>query len=163
MWSLLLYYISDIRCHKSSTDRCLEENQQTVSPAGKRVPWTTKSNQLILREINPEYSLQGLMLKLKLQYFGHFMQRANSLAKILMLGKIEGRRRIGRQRMRWLEDESASPTRWTWVWASSRGWWWTGKPGVLQSMESQNNKKASKSAGLKSPRSVFKTLIGVVP
>ena len=70
-------------------------------------------------------------------YFGHLMRWADSLEKTLMLGKIEGRRRIGRQRMRWLEDESASPTRWTWVWASSRGWWWTGKPGVLRFMGSQ--------------------------
>ena len=68
-----------------------------------RVPWTAKrSNQSILKEISPEYSLEGLMLKLKLQYFGHLMQRADSLAKTLMLGKIEGRRRRGQQRMRWL-------------------------------------------------------------
>ena len=68
------------------------------------VPWTAKrSNQSILKEINPEYSLEGLMLKLKLQYFGHLMQRANSLEKTLMLGKIEGRRRRGQQRMRWLD------------------------------------------------------------
>ena len=68
-----------------------------------RVPWTARSNQSILKEINPEYSLETLMLKLKLQYFGHLMQRANSLEKTLMLGKIEGRRRRGQQRMRWLE------------------------------------------------------------
>ena len=68
------------------------------------VPWTArKSNQSILNEINPEYSLEALMLKLKLQYFGHLMQRANSLEKTLMLGKIEGRRRRRRQRMRWLD------------------------------------------------------------
>ena len=68
-----------------------------------RVPWTAKrSNQSILKEINPEYSLEGLMLKLKLQYFGHLIQRANSLEKTLMLGKIEGRR-SGRQKMRWLD------------------------------------------------------------
>ena len=69
-----------------------------------RVPWTTRrSNQSILKEISPEYSLEGLMLKLKLQYFGHLMQRTDSLEKTLMLGKIEGRRRRGRQRMRWLD------------------------------------------------------------
>ena len=69
-----------------------------------RVPWTTKrSNQSTLKEISLEYSLEGLMLKLKLQYFGHLMPRANSLEKTLMLGKIEGRRRRGRQRMGWLE------------------------------------------------------------
>ena len=69
-----------------------------------RATWTAKrSNQSILKEINPEYPLEGLMLKLKLQYFGHLMQRADSLEKTLMLEKIEGRRRRGRQRMRWLD------------------------------------------------------------
>ena len=69
-----------------------------------RVLWTARrSNQSILKEINPEYSLEGLMLKLKFQYFGHLMQRADSLEKTLMLGKIEGRRRRGRQRTRWLD------------------------------------------------------------
>ena len=69
-----------------------------------RVPWTTRrSNQSILKEINPEYSLEGLMLKLRLQPFGHLMQRTDSLEKTLILGKIEGRRRRGRQRTRWLE------------------------------------------------------------
>ena len=68
-----------------------------------RVPWAVRrSNQSILKEINTEYSWEGLMLKLKLQYFGYLMQRANSLEKILMLGKIEGRRRRGEQRMRWV-------------------------------------------------------------
>ena len=69
-----------------------------------RVPWTARrSNQSILKEISPEYSLEGLMLKLKLQYSGHLMQRTDSLEKTLMLGKIEGRRRRGHQRMRWLD------------------------------------------------------------
>ena len=69
-----------------------------------RVPWTTRrSNQSILKEINPEYLLEGLMLKLKFQYFGHLIQRADSLEKTLMLGGIGGRRRRGRQRMRWLD------------------------------------------------------------
>ena len=69
-----------------------------------RVPWTARrSNQSILKEINPEYSLEGLMLKLKLQYFGHLMGRTDSLEKTLMLGKIEGKMRRGRQRMRWLD------------------------------------------------------------
>ena len=97
-----------------------------------RVPWTAiSSNQSILKEISPEYSLQGQMLKLSLQYFGHLMQRTDSLEKTLILGKIEGRRR-GRQRMRygWM----VSLTRWTWVWTSSGSWWWTGKPGMLQSV-----------------------------
>ena len=66
-----------------------------------RIPWTARSNQSVLKEINPDYSLEGLMLRLKLQYFGHLMQRANSLEKTLMLGKMEGRRRSGQQRMRW--------------------------------------------------------------
>ena len=70
-----------------------------------RVPWTDRrSNQSILKEINPEYSLEGLMLKLKLQYLGHLMQRASSLEKTLILGKSEGRRRRGQQRMRWLDS-----------------------------------------------------------
>ena len=69
-----------------------------------RVPWTARrSNQSVLKEISPEYSLEGLMLKLKLQYFGHLMRRVDSLEKTLMLGKFEGRRRRGRQRMRWLD------------------------------------------------------------
>ena len=69
-----------------------------------RVPWTARrSNQSILKEISPEYSLEGLMLKLKLQYFGHLMRRTDSLEKTLMLGKIEGRRKRGQQRMKWLD------------------------------------------------------------
>ena len=69
-----------------------------------RVPWTARrSNESILKKINPEYSLEGLILKLKLQHFGHLMRRADSLEKTLMLGKIEGRRRRGQQRMRWLD------------------------------------------------------------
>ena len=95
-------------------------------------PLDCKENQpVILKEINPEYSLEGLMLKLKLQYFGPLMQRANSLEKTVMLGKIEGRRRRGWQG--W-DGRMASPTQWTWIWVNSRNWWWTGKPGVLQSM-----------------------------
>ena len=79
-----------------------------------RVPWTARrSNQSVLKEINPEYSLEGLMLKLKLQYFGHLMQRTDSFEKTLMLGKIEGRRR-GQQRMRWLDGITAIQwTQWT--------------------------------------------------
>ena len=77
-----------------------------------RVPWTAgRSNQSILKEINPEYSLEGLMLKLKLQYFGHLMRRADSFEKTLMLGKIEGRKRRGRQRMRWLDGITDSMDR----------------------------------------------------
>ena len=73
-----------------------------------RVPWTARSNQSILKEISPEYSLEGLMLKLKLQYFGHLMQRTDSLEKSLILRKIEGGRRRGRQRMRWLDGITKS-------------------------------------------------------
>ena len=69
-----------------------------------RVPWIARSNQSILKEISPEHSLEGLMLKLKVQYFGHLMQRTNSLEKTLTLGQTEGRRRSGQQRMRWLDD-----------------------------------------------------------
>ena len=74
-----------------------------------RVPWTARrSNHSIPKEINPEYSLEGLKLKLKLQYFGYLRQRANSMGKALMLGKIEGRRRRGQQKMRWLESVTNS-------------------------------------------------------
>ena len=97
-----------------------------------RVPWTARrSNQSILKEINVQYSLERLMLKLKLQYFDHLMRRADSLEMTLMLGKTGGRRRRGQQRMRWW---MASPTWWTWVWASSGRWWRTGKPGMLHSL-----------------------------
>ena len=100
-----------------------------------RVPWIARrSNQSILKEFNPKYSLEGLMLKLKLQYFGHLMERTDSFEKTLMLGKIEDRRRRGWQRIRWLGgiinciDMSLSKL---------QDWWWTGKPDVLQSMGSQ--------------------------
>ena len=100
-----------------------------------RIPCTIRRyNQSILEEISPEYSLEGLMLKLKPQYFGHLVRRTDSLEKTLMLGNIEGRRRRGRQRMRWLDGIT---TWWTWVWASSGSWWWTRRPGMLQSMGSQ--------------------------
>ena len=77
-----------------------------------RVPWTARrSSQSILKEISPEYSLEGLMLKLKLQYLGHLMHRTGSMEKTLMLGKIEGRKRMGRQRMRWLDGITDSKDR----------------------------------------------------
>ena len=99
-----------------------------------RIPWTARrSKQSILKEISPKYSLEGLMLKLKLQHFGHLMWRTDSLEKILMLGKVEDRRRRGRQRMRWM----ASPSQCTWVWGSSRRQWRTGKPDMLQSLGSK--------------------------
>ena len=97
-----------------------------------RVPWTARrSNQSILKVINAEYSLEGLMLKLKLQYFGHMIWRANSLEKTLMLGKTEGRRRRGQQRMRWLGGIIDSMD------MSLRKFQETGKPGMLQSVWSQ--------------------------
>ena len=93
-----------------------------------RVPWTARrSNQSILKELSPGCSLEGIMLKLKLQYFGHLMWRIDLLEKTLMLGGIGGRRRSGGQRMRWLEGITDS----TWVWVNSGSWWWTGRPGVL--------------------------------
>ena len=100
-----------------------------------RVPWTARrSSQSILEEISPRCSLEGLRLKLKLQYTGHLMGRVDSLEKFLMLGGIGGRRRRGRQRRRWW---MASPTQWTWVWVNSGSWWWTGRPGVLRFRGSQ--------------------------
>ena len=96
-----------------------------------RVSWTAKrSNQSILKEISPKYSMEGKMLKLKSQYSGHLMRRTDSLDKTLMLGKTEDGRRRGRQRMKWLDGITDSMT---WV----LGWWWTGRPGVLRSMGSQ--------------------------
>ena len=92
------------------------------------------SNQLILNEISPEYPLEGLMLKLKLQYFGHLMRRTDSLEKTLMLGKVVGGKRRGQQG--W-DSWMASPTQWRWVYINSGSWWWTGWPGVLQSKGSQ--------------------------
>ena len=99
-----------------------------------RVPWTARrSSQSILKEISPACSLEGLILKLKIQYFGHLMRRVDSLEKTLMLGKIEGRRRRGQGWDGWM----TSPTQWIWVWVDSGSWWWTGRPDVLQFMGSQ--------------------------
>ena len=98
-----------------------------------RVPWTARrSNQSILKEINPEYSLAVVMLKLKLQYFGYLMRRANSFEKTLMLGKIEGSRRRGQQRMRWLDDITASMDMSLSRLRENR--WGAGKPSMPQSM-----------------------------
>ena len=101
-----------------------------------RVPWTARrSNQSILKEISPKYSLEGLMLKLKLQYLAHLLWRTDSLEKTLMLGKIAGRRRRGCQRIRWLNGITNSMDM---NLSSSRIWWWSGKPDLLQSMGSQS-------------------------
>ena len=101
-----------------------------------RVAWTARSNQSILKEINPEYSCEGLMLKLKLQYFGHLMRRANSLEKTLMLGKIEDRRRRELQRMRWLDgiaDSKDMSLSKLWEIVKDRGDWHGGVHGVSKS------------------------------
>ena len=99
------------------------------------VPWTARrSNQSILKEINPGCSLEGLMLKLKLQYFGHLMGRVDSLEKTLKLGGIGSG---GEGDDRGWDGWIASPTRWTWVWVNSGSWWWTGRPGMLRFMGSQ--------------------------
>ena len=100
-----------------------------------RVPWTARrSNQSILKEISPEYPLEGLMLKLQLQYFGHLIQRTDSLEKTLILERLKAG---GEGDDKGWDGWMASLTQWTWTWVSSGSWWWTGKPGVLQSMGSQ--------------------------
>ena len=100
-----------------------------------RVPWTARrSNQSILKEISPRISLEGMMLKLKLQYFGCLMRRVDSLEKTLMLGGIGARGEAGN---RGWDGWMTSLTGWTWVWVNSRSWWWTGRPGMLWFMGSQ--------------------------
>ena len=94
-----------------------------------RVPWTARSNQSILKEISPGCSLEGLMLKLKLQQFGHLMWRADSFEKTLMMGKIGAG---GEGDYRGWDGWMASPTWWKWVWVNSGSWWWKGRPDVLQ-------------------------------
>ena len=101
-----------------------------------RVPWTARrSNHSILKEISPGCSLEELMLKLKLQYFGHLMWRVDSLEKTLMLGGGLGA--VGEGDDRGWNGWMASPTQWRWVWVNSGSWWWTGRPGVLRFMGSQ--------------------------
>ena len=97
-----------------------------------RVPWTARrSNQSILKEISPEYSLEGLRLTLKLQYFVHLMWRTDSLEKTWCWERLKAG---GEGDDRGWDGWMASPTQWTWVWVDSRIWWWTGRPGMLQSM-----------------------------
>ena len=103
-----------------------------------RVSWTARrSNQSILKEISPEYSLEGLMLKLKLQYFGHLMQRIDSSSIDWKRLWCWERLKAGGEGDDTLDGWMASLTRWTWVWVGFGSWWWTGKPGMLQSMGSQ--------------------------
>ena len=100
-----------------------------------RVPWTARrSNQSILKEISPEYSLEGLMLKLKLQYFGHLMWRTDSFKRPWCWERLKAE---GEGDNRGWDGWMASPIQWTWVWANSGSWRWTGRPGMLQSMGSQ--------------------------
>ena len=117
----------DVRVVKEAKHRKIDAFELWCWRRLLRVPWTARrSNPSILKETSPGCSLEGLMLKLKLRYFGHLMRRADSLEKTLMLGKIEGRRRRGdRGGDGWM----ASLTQWTWVWANSRNWWRTEKPG----------------------------------
>ena len=104
-----------------------------------RVPWTARrSNQSIVKEISPECSLEGLMLKLKLSYFGHLMRRTHSLEMTLILGKIEGRRRTEDKMVGLISFRMSFLIQWTWVWACSGRCWRTGKPGMLQFMELQS-------------------------
>ena len=106
-----------------------------------RVLWTARrSNQSILGEISPGISLEGMMLKLKLQYFSHLMRRVDSLEKTVVLGGIGGRRRSAR---RGWDGWMASPTRWTCVWVNSGSWWWTGRLGVLRFMGLQSRTRLS--------------------
>ena len=106
-----------------------------------RVPWTARrSNQSILKEVNPKCSLEELLLKLRFQYVGYLMRKADSLEKTMMLGKTEAKGGGGDKR--W-DDYIASPTQWAWIWANSGRQWRTGQPGMLQSMGSQSETRLS--------------------
>ena len=126
MYGCESWTIKKVECQRTDAFElwCLEKTLESLLDCKEIQSVCPKGNQ-------PWIFIEGLMLKLKPQYFGHLMRRTDSLEKTLMLGKIEVRRRRGWQRMRWLV---ASPTQWAWIWVNSRSWWWTGKPGVLQSM-----------------------------
>ena len=126
-WSTCGLYIVPVRKIQHSMPV-----EQELSLLQEIIPRT--SSQSILKEISPEYSLEGLMLKLKLQYFGQLIWRVNSLEKTLILGGIEGRRRRGQQRMRWLDGITDSTDM---SLSEPQSWWWTGRPGVLWFMVSQ--------------------------
>ena len=117
----------ELNCEKGRTPKnlCLWTVVQEKTPESLSAE---RSNQSILRDISPEYSLEGLVLNLKLQDFGHLMRTADLLEKSLMLGKVEGRRKRGCQRMRWLDGITRQ---WTWTWANFRRRWGAGRSGVL--------------------------------
>ena len=120
---------------KKAEHRRTDASEQWYWRRRLRIPWTARrSNQSILKEISPEYSLEGLTLKLKFQHFGHLMRRTDSLEK------TDAGENWWKEEKGMTEDEDgwmASPTQWTWVWVNSRSWWQTGRPGMLQSMVSQ--------------------------
>ena len=105
-----------------------------------RVPWTARSNQSILKEISPEYSLEGLMLKLKLQYFGHLMRRTAHWKRPWWWERLKAG---GEGDDRGWDGWMASPTQWKWVWVNYGSWWWTGRPGVPRFMGSQSRTRLS--------------------
>ena len=125
------YYFFNVEASK----RSLEKGTAThCKRRFLRVPWTARrSNQSILKEISPEYSLEGPMQKLKLQYFGDLMRRTDSFERPWCWERL----RAGEGATWGWDDWMASPTQWAWVWASSGSWWWTGRPGILQSIGSQ--------------------------
>ena len=116
---------------KLSTEELMLLNCSVGEDSSESLGCKVRSTQSILKEISPGCSLEGLMLKLKLQYFGHLMWRVDSFEKTLMLRNIKG---SGERDDTGWDDWMTSPTQWTWVWRDSGSWWWTGRPGVLQSM-----------------------------